>query len=150
MTSSAKLICTMAFCGALSLLSSCTRAEIACAGPQPALSFPKSSDLQAARSWATEFNKIRSEENLQCWSRNGDRAASFALGNYFLNESGGQIDREKAKAMFELAAQSVVETRSYYSAPVGGENYSVPVTAPITKESVAKVPAVAMLAYLND
>lgn len=150
MSSSAKLILKIAFCSALGLLSSCTRPEIACAGPSPTLSFPKNADLQSARSWAAELSRNRSEDNLQCWSKNDDRAASFALGNQYLDGVAAQSDREIAKAMFELAAKPVVENRSYYSAPVGGQNYSVPVTAPIAKESVVKIPALQMIAALDN
>lgn len=108
--------------------ASCTRLDIACDGTRPTASFPNKADLQSARAWTRKINAERTAENLQCWSSENDRAASFALGMLYLNGLGDgdrvlRLNLEKAKEMFELAAKPVLEPRVVYGGAYGNAHY---------------------------
>ncbi len=131
-------------------LSSCMTTQFACNGARPTAGFPQKVGLQQARNWAAQINAKRAVEDLQCWSEENDRAAAFALGIRYLEGLDTERNLEKSKALFELAARPVTETRSFYAPPVGGQNYTVPVTVPIAKESVVKSASEEMILLVSQ
>lgn len=96
--------------------------------------------MTLAKIWSGVQLRSNSIEELNCWAKNEDRAAAFALGMAYAEGTLVEKNDSKAVTLFEIAKQPTRDVRSYYSAPVGGDNYSTPVNIPISvKSKVARV-----------